>query len=344
MLQASVTIPIAAVNGLLSGPRARGIATPQWISAMLDAAGIAPARLQEVRSRVTPDQYTALFTAIVANLDDECMSHLSRPLRQGSFALMVRSTTGARTVESALHRVADCFGLLQDDVALVVVRDGPLSGFALEINEDASSGENYLHELLLRVFWRLLAWLHGRRLVPRRFDFSYPQPAYAAAYERIFPARLRYTLPRSAAWFDAAALAVPVRRDTQAMQEFLRATPGNLLGPRLVEPATAARVRSLLQQSSRSWPDLMSTSERLHMSVSALQRHLAAEGTSFQTLKDELRRDLAIVRLNSSQVPLATLAGDLGFADSATFQRAFKNWTGSAPGSYRKRPVEASPA
>jgi AraC-like DNA-binding protein len=63
---------------------------------------------------------------------------------------------------------------------------------------------------------------------------------------------------------------------------------------------------------------------------------LAANGTSFQALKDQLRRDLAIVRLSTSTVPLAGLAEALGFADSAAFQRAFKSWTGSAPGAYRR--------
>jgi AraC-like DNA-binding protein len=72
------------------------------------------------------------------------------------------------------------------------------------------------------------------------------------------------------------------------------------------------------------------------MSTSTLQRRLASEGSSFQSLKDELRRDTAIVRLHTSTVPLATLADELGFADSAAFQRAFKGWTGSAPGAYRR--------
>jgi AraC-like DNA-binding protein len=72
------------------------------------------------------------------------------------------------------------------------------------------------------------------------------------------------------------------------------------------------------------------------MAASTLQRRLAMDGTSFQSLKDELRRDLAIVRLHTSTASLSALADELGFADSTAFQRAFKKWTGSAPGSYRR--------
>lgn len=184
--------------------------------------------------------------------------------------------------------------------------------------------------------WRLLAWLHGGRLKPCCFDFCFPQPDYVSIYEKIFPGRLRFDQRASVVWFDDRDLATPVRRDHRALHEFLRHSPANVVLPWVSERAVGARVQALLRRTCPQWPDLTSSASSLHMAVSTLQRHLAAEGTSFQQIKDQLRRDMAIVRLSTSAMPLSVLAAELGFSDSASFQRAFKGWTGSAPGAYRR--------
>lgn len=337
MLQPPVTIPIAFVLGMLSGIRARPGEALVDVDKALEDAGIAPALLDEAGARVTAEQYVALFALLMERMDDEALGFLTRRLRYGSFALMTRSTLGARTFEVALRRVARTFSLLQDDLSLVLLREGPLAGFGLQLNIQPEKHQNFLHELMLRVYWRLFAWLHGGRLAARRFDFGFEPPPYADGYAKVFPGPLQFDQPLSAVWFDASALGTPVHRDAQEMSTFLAASPANVILPRLAEQAVSARVRAVLQQHRPAWADLATTASVLHMSVSTLQRHLATEGTSFQALKDQLRRDLAIVRLNTSTVPLAALAEELGFADSAAFQRAFKAWTGGAPGSYRRR-------
>lgn len=332
MLQPPVTISIAMVHGMLSGVKARG----QPCDVFLTDAGIAPELLQQASARVTADQYAELFRLLTEQFDDELLGFLSRPLRRGSFALTARSALGARNLEMAIRRVARTFCLLQDDVVLEPVREGPLAGLTLRFTDSSTERPTFLHESLLRVLWRLLAWLAGGQLPAARFDFAFKSPLHVGSYGKVFPAPLQFEQARSAFWFDAARLRDPMRRDETALRAFLAHAHTHVIVPKRGDDLFSARVRRHLQQTQPAWPDLAATADALHMSSPTLQRRLASEGASFQALKDELRRDVAIVRLNTSSVRLAALAYELGFTDSAAFQRAFKGWTGSAPGAYRR--------
>lgn len=73
---------------------------------------------------------------------------------------------------------------------------------------------------------------------------------------------------------------------------------------------------------------------RLH--PRALQRRLQSIGVSFETLHDEVRREQAASLLSQSSVPLAIVAGTLGFCDQAAFNRACRRWFNAPPGAVRR--------
>jgi AraC-like DNA-binding protein len=331
MLPPPVTISIALVHGMLSGIRARGEAVEGYMT----GADIAPELLEQASARVTAEQYIALFQLLIDERNDEALGFLSRPLKRGSFALIAREGVGAPTLETAMRRMSRTFTLLQDDVVLKPVRDGDAAGLELRLLNRLQVHPEFLHNFLLRVSWRTLAWLMDARLPVTAFDFAFERPAYFDSYTKVFPAPARFSTARSAFWFEADQLSKNVRRDQESLRKFLAASPGNVIIPRRDE-GVAHGVRSQLQRMLPRWGDLGTVASALFMSPSTLQRRLAAEKTTFQLLKDELRRDIAITRLNTSMVSLAALADELGFADSAAFQRAFKGWTGSAPGVYRQ--------
>ena len=332
MLKPPDTVSIEFVRGMLSGQQASRDAQREWL---LDA-GIEPSLLDQDAARVTPDQYVALFRLLMDRLDDEFLGLLSRPLRRGSFALMLRSMLGTATLAHALRRLIATVRLLQDDIELALVKEGALVGLRVVFLDAEVAHRTFLHELLLRVYWRLIAWLHGGRLRPVRFDFAFAAPLHAGEYAKVFPGAVAFDQAHTTVWFEAASLALPMLRDESAMRAFLAQAPGIVIVPRRSDHAVSARVRAHLQALRPAWPDLAATAAALNLSTSTLQRHLATEGVNFQSVKDQLRLDAAIVRLNTSTVPLTTLALELGFADSPAFQRAFKQWTGSPPGAYRR--------
>jgi AraC-like DNA-binding protein len=333
MLNPPFTISVALVRGMLSGVCADGSSADAW----LQQAGIAPSLLEQAAARVTPEQYVALFSVLMEQRDDEGLGFFSRRLRRGTTALVLRGTLGGTTVESAVRRLCRGLGLMQDDVRFDLIREDQLTGVRVIVPSSYTPDRVFVHELMLRMFSRLIVWLHGGRIRPHGFDFSYPIPAYADEYSKLFPGRVRFDQEQSAVWFATAKLMAPLRREHAALRTFLSQWPLSLVIPHRNDDSTSERIRAYLQHVRPQWPDLPATADALNMSVSTLQRHLASEGSSFQLVKDHLRRDLAIVRLNTSTVQLAVLAAELGFSDQAVFQRAFKTWTGSAPGTYRQR-------
>lgn len=330
--KAPITIPASMVRGMLAGIEARGESCEPY----LQDAGIQAELLAHPGARVTAEQYVQLFRLLIERRQDECLGFLERPLKPGSFALMAHSALGSSNVEQAIRRIARTFALLRDDALLTLRRDGECAAMQLSFDEDSVVHHVFLHELMLRVFWRLVAWLAGGRLPARRFDFAFAAPPHVGIYSQAFPAQLQFAQAHTAIWFDARWLEVAVHRDEDALRAFLAEAQANIIMPRRNDELTSTRVRNHLRGTQAGWPDLAGTAAALHVSTATLQRRLALEGSSFQALKDELRRDIAIVRLNTSAVPLAQLATDLGFTDSAAFQRAFKGWTGSSPGAYRQ--------
>ncbi|TZG06264.1 MULTISPECIES: helix-turn-helix domain-containing protein [Comamonas] len=66
-----------------------------------------------------------------------------------------------------------------------------------------------------------------------------------------------------------------------------------------------------------------------------MARRFEEASLSFQSIKDELRRDLAILSLVRDDVSLGEIAYALEFSSPAVFHRAFRHWTGMTPGAYR---------
>jgi AraC-like DNA-binding protein len=81
---------------------------------------------------------------------------------------------------------------------------------------------------------------------------------------------------------------------------------------------------------------LTEVARRLGLSRPVFARRLASSGTRFQELKDSLRRDRALALLSESSMSTEEIAASLGFSASSAFQRAFRAWTGTSPGAYRR--------
>lgn len=99
-----------------------------------------------------------------------------------------------------------------------------------------------------------------------------------------------------------------------------------------IEVSIQTRVRSLIEQYIGSKD---CTNERIAaefcLHPRTLQRRLRAEGTSFEDLKDEIRRELALRYIQNGDMPLKRVAEKLGYAETSVLSRSCFRWFSASP-------------
>lgn len=76
--------------------------------------------------------------------------------------------------------------------------------------------------------------------------------------------------------------------------------------------------------------------DSLYLTPRTLQRKLAAQGTSFKTLLNDVRKSLADQYIKDNHLSINEISFLLGFSEISSFSRAFKRWNGAAPSNLRK--------
>jgi AraC-like DNA-binding protein len=305
------------------------------VSAALREACIEPELLQAPMSRVPAGAYARLWAVLADVLDDEFFGMDSHPMRRGSFRLMCQAAVGALTLEQALHRILRFLRSVLDDFHGELHQEGEWAVITLH-------DHGQLRRLFAYGTWYIL--VHGlacglvrRRIPVAELAFRSPAPADDSHYRTRFCQRVLFDAPLTQMKFDAELLGLKVVETAASVPAFLREAPANLLVKYRNESSAAALVRKRLRdQLPQDWPELDEVASALFVSGTTLQRKLQAEGFTYQRLKDELRRDIAIDLLSLEGLTVAEVAARTGFQEPSAFHRAFKKWTGVSPGAYRR--------
>lgn len=298
---------------------------------MLATLGL-PARID---APISAESYGALWLAIAAEMDDEFFGMGGRPMRRGSFTLLCHCILHARTLDQALRRALRFLNLvLEDPEGRLEVTDG-LAQIVLADLTGARSAFAY------RTYWILLhgiaCWLIGRRIPLRMVDFRCAEPDHGADYRLFFGAPVRFSQPVSRLAFDASLLKLPVARSEQALKQFLRNAPANILVRYRYDAGLAAGVRKRLRQvPPAAWSAFDDLAAQMRMSPSTLRHRLHAEGQNYAAIRDEIRRDLAIEMLQTTALGVGEIATRLGFSEPSAFHRAFRKWTARSPAAFRR--------
>jgi AraC-like DNA-binding protein len=176
----------------------------------------------------------------------------------------------------------------------------------------------------------------GTRLSPLRVEFAQTRP-HVKIIERHFGCPVVCGAPRNAIVFRATDAQRPfVTRNAELL---------GMLAPQFEEELRQEngdenfleRVRIAIQQRlTGRRPTIVDIADALHVSSRTLQRRLQDAGSSFQSVLEEARHQLARHYLNNSVLELNEAAYLLGYEDGNSFVRAFRTWEGVPPARWRE--------
>lgn len=338
-LDQRAAIPVGQVDQLLLGAHRRGLP----LAPLLLHAGIAPGALGEPGAQVTQAQFAALARHLSRRLRDELWGLCAAPLAPGSHAQALRLMVRCATLGEALQLAVGHYRLLLPGITPRLQRRGEVVTLSFVARGMPDEALEYALRALAFLGHGTACWLIGRRLplLEANAPHRRVQPAHA---RRLFQAPV-HRQPGWTGWrFEARHLALPVVQTASGAVELLRHAPAGLLLRYRERDDTTERVRHILRrQLAHEPPTLQAVSAELGLTPQTLRRHLAREGQAFRALRDGLRCEAAIALLARPQLPLAEVARRLGFSEVSTFHRAFRSWTGQAPGRYRQASTAPAP-
>lgn len=330
------------------GEEIRASSLDGFVPLVRELGGDPAALLREVGldQATIADRDAYLAYATVARLVERAAEALARP----AFGLMLSRRQGieilgpvaviarhSASVDEAFTRIVKHLHVYSSAIALSV---DPLGNGEARISFSIIAPGRFpraqIFELSVGTTARIVRVLIGPRFRPLRVAIPHAPISAARVYRDQFDAEVQFEQDHCGFDFPAELLAMPLRRSDPEVRDlavrfldsYEGAAPDDLEG----------RVRHLI---TRLLPTghctLAAVAAHLGVHDRTLQRRLAAAGTSFEGLVEEVRRERAHHYIASSELQMSQIAATLGYSEQSTLSRSCRRWFGESPRALRAR-------
>jgi AraC-like DNA-binding protein len=226
--------------------------------------------------------------------------------------------------------------------AMALTRRFPRSaGYLLEVRDERSASEHslvaatapsehdvqaYLVDVLFAGHLHLRRVITGARCSPLRVELVRQRPVDITAHERFFECPVTFGGLQNRMVSEIALLDLPLPWVSEvALRQAIWLLERDADRASEQSPLLSSVERTILELL----PAVACQSEvafSLNLSERSLRRKLEAEGVGFRGMLDACRKSRALELMSSGRHSSAEVAGQTGFSDVKTFQRAHRRW------------------
>jgi AraC-like DNA-binding protein len=313
---------------------------------LLRQAGIDPGALERLTAFISFEALADLLELSAAEL--RCPDFGLRLAERQDIGILGTLAVAMRysaTVGEAMQCASEYLEVYNAAIAFTI-RNGEPRGkarleFSLLPGHDIGWAQTAEHGIGLT--WRIMTLLSEGRCQLHQVWFPHAALATEALYRARFNAALVFGADQAALAVAEADLKLAISENIQELHDVAT----RYLESRLSSGRTTVTVRvreaveALLGTSTCSRGEV---AEALYMHPRTLQRRVREEGTTFESIKDQARRDLAQRYLSQPDLPLTQITALLGYREQSAFGRSCRRWFDLTPRQERARLLGGSHA
>lgn len=329
------TIAMSYVVQVLKSAARSGVSIPE----LLERAGIQRELLEQPDARVERTSFLHLLLTVMEQTGDEFIGFgQGRRSKPGTFSMMAHAVINCANLEQAVQRGMEFYGLFDLGVETQLVKQGETAYISVEMNPDIDF-RDIIIEAVFMLSMRFMGWLIGRPIPLEFVEFDFPSGGEDS--EIIFKCPIHYHCAKNRLVFTEEVLALPLVQSELSLSHFLRNSLGQLLTGEVYQSGLPAQIRTLIaNEYNQHVPDFAEVCRKLNMSPQTLRRRLKDANTSYQVIKDDIRKEASMYYLSKPDLSIEEIALLMGFSEASSFHRAFKKWTDKTPAEYRREHFE----
>lgn len=308
--------------------------------AVLEGSGIDAAALEDANYLITLEQCQVVIRNMIRLTRDSGLGFaFGMESRITDIGIVGHAFMSAKTMRQVVALWIQYGNSLVGSLLRLELEEYSDSEWGLRVIESGTRGTSFAFcvEDFIVSGTRWGGLLIGEPFRISRLQLSYPRPAHAGLYEEFFGCPIEFNASGTRMRFAFPPLDHHLRADNDTLNDICVRHCQQVMRQIASQSPLISRIRSLFLQRADALPPMKQAAQQLGISVRTLRRRLLNEGTSYQSLLDQFRQDLAVEYLKTGVMTQKEVAYLLGFKFPNTFRRAFRSWTGQTVGQYTEQ-------
>ena len=297
---------------------------------------MSPELMKRPGGRYRLDSIDNLWRKASKIIDDPCFGLKAAELwHPSNFGALGYSMLASNTLRTALERVERYHRFLSDELFIKLNETEEGLTYTL-ISSHEKRDIPARNDAILAVTMSMCRLNYIEDLAPVSVTLTHPKPSCSARFYEYFRSPVVFEAPANSLTLPIEAVDKNLPGSNPQLAELNDQVMIEYLA-QLDQDHVIQKVKAVIidQLPSGNVTD-KTVARKLYMSPRKLQRQLRSEDTTYATLLNEVRQDLARRYLREQDISLTEIAFLLGFSESSAFSRAFKRWMGVSPSEYRK--------